>query len=153
MNDMSFLESRMHSRYRQATRQAYLCKHLNNLEWLHLHCFPGDLKPDWSIGTWWITWEGPNPVAFIGLEPVPSWKQAIYISRVGVVQHRRGEGLQASLMNKVVKASAGFFDHVISSTYENPASANSFIRCGFKTYLPAVPWGAAGTIYWVKDTV
>lgn len=133
------------------TTQADTVKHLAKLEWLHLHCFPADPIPDWSVGTWWITWEDGQPIAFIGVEPVASWKEAIYISRVGVVQEHRGKHLQVKLMNKVVKAAEGFYEAVISSTYENPASANSFILCGFKTYLPAVCWGAAGTIYWVKE--
>jgi GNAT superfamily N-acetyltransferase len=132
------------------TTQVDLGKHLHNLEWLHLHCFPADVIPEWATGTWWITWENKKPIAFIGVEPVKSWKEAVYISRVGVVTEHRGKGLQKFLMNKVVQASSGFFDNVISSTLENPASANSFIACGFKTYLPAVPWGAAGTIYWTK---
>lgn len=133
------------------TLEADLGKHLDNLNWLHLHCFPGDVIPDWAIGSWWITWDEGKPVAFVGVEPVSSWKEAVYISRVGVIQAHRGKGLQAFLMDKVVRAAAGTFDHVISSTYENPASANNFIRCKFKTYLPATPWGAAGTIYWIKD--
>jgi GNAT superfamily N-acetyltransferase len=133
------------------TVQVDLVRHLHNLEWLHLHCFPSDTFPDWSAGTWWISFEDKKPIAFIGVEPVKSWKEAVYISRVGVVQEHRGKGLQKFLMNKVVQASSGFFDYVISTTLENPASANSFIGCGFKTYLPAVPWGFAGTIYWTKE--
>ena len=149
MNKNEFLASKLIPR--QFTRQVDFRKHLDQLEWIHRHCFPSDEIPDWSVGTWWIMWEDKKPIAFIGLEPVKSWKEAVYISRVGVISEKRGKGLQVFLMDKVVKASVGFFDHVISSTYENPASANSFIRCGFKTYAPAVPWGAAGTIYWIKD--
>jgi GNAT superfamily N-acetyltransferase len=144
-----FLESKLV--FRPKTRQADLAKHVDHLEWIHMHCFPSDDRPDWSVGTWWITWDNKKPVAFIGIEPVKSWKEAVYISRVGVVKEHRGKGIQAFLMSKVVRASAGFFDYMISSTYENPASANSFIKCGFKTYLPEVPWGAAGTIYWSKE--
>lgn len=128
-----------------------LDKYISKLEWLHLHCFPSDEMPCWPIGSWWITWEDDKPIAFIGIEEVESYPGAIYISRVGVVQSKRGKGIQAFLMNKVVKAAASTgYKAVISSTYENPPSANSFIKCKFKTYLPAVPWGAAGTIYWIK---
>lgn len=132
------------------TTQADLGKHLDKLVWLHRHCFPSDVMPEWSDGSWWITWEDGKPIAFIGVEPVKSWKESLYISRVGVVQEHQGKGLQRLLMNKVCKAAQGLYSFVISSTYENPASANNFIRCGFKTYLPQYPWGAAGTIYWIK---
>ena len=133
------------------TTQADLGKHLDTLVWLHRHCFPADEMPDWSLGTWWITWEDGKPIAFIGLEPVKSWSKTIYISRVGVVTSFRGRGLQAFLMKKVCLAAKGIYERVISSTCENPASANSFIKCKFKTYLPQIPWGAAGTVYWIKE--
>ena len=60
------------------------------------------------------------------------------------------EGPASPGYNKVDDAMRGYFDYVISTTFENPASANSFIKCGFKTSIPATPWGAAGTIYWTK---
>jgi GNAT superfamily N-acetyltransferase len=107
--------------------------------------------PEWADGTWWISWEEGKPIAFIGVEPVKSWHKSIYICRVGVVATHRGRGIQAFLMNKVVKAAEGMYERIISSTYENPASANSFIKCKFKTYLPQTAWGAAGTIYWIKE--
>ena len=133
------------------TTQADLGKHLDTLVWLHRHCFPADPMPEWADGSWWITWEDGRPVAFVGVEPVKSWPKTIYISRVGTVVSHRGKGLQRRLMNKVVKAAEGLYERVISSTYENPASANNFIRCGFVTYLPQVAWGAPGTIYWIKE--
>lgn len=133
------------------TIQADVAKHLDKLEWLHRHCFPKDPIPDWSVGSWWITWEEGKPIAFIGVEPVQSWKESLYISRVGVVASHRGKGLQSRLMSKVCTAAKGLYKWVISTTFENPASANNFIRCGFTTYLPATSWGAAGTIYWIKE--
>lgn len=124
----------------------------HRLEWLHLHCFPSDQMPDWSIGSWWITWDENRPVAFIGVEEVASYPKCLYISRVGVVASKRGQGLQSFLMNKVVKgAKLTGYTTVISTTYENPASANNFIRCKFKTYTPQSAWGAPGTIYWIKS--
>lgn len=133
------------------TEKADLHKHLQHLQQLHTHCFPGDVVPDWGAAVWWITWDQGEPVAFIGVEPVESWKDALHILRVGVLESRRGRGLQAFLMRKVLKHALGMFTHVISSTYENPASANNFIRCKFKTYLPNYLWGASGTIYWIKE--
>lgn len=122
------------------------------LAWLHKHCFPNDDQPDWAACSWWITWDEGLPVAFIGVQPVDSWERTIYISRVGVREEYRGRRIQSFLMDKVLKAakSAGY-DRVISSTYNNPSSANNFIHLKFKTYMPQTPWGADGTIYWVKE--
>ena len=133
------------------TTQADLSKDLDTLIWLHRHCFPSDPMPDWSNGSWWITREEGKPIAFIGLEPVKTWLEALYLSRVGVVTTFRGKGLQKALMRKVEIAAKGLYKYMISSTYNNPASANNFIRRGYLTYLPQVEWGAAGTIYWIKE--
>lgn len=133
------------------TVQADFSKNLADLEWLHLHCFPSDAMPDWGAGSWWITWEDKKPIAFVGVEPVESWPGSVYISRVGVVQQHRGKGLQAFLISRVEKAAKGLYDRIITTTYENPHSANNFIRRGFKTYMPQTMWGAPGTIYWIKE--
>jgi ribosomal protein S18 acetylase RimI-like enzyme len=150
MNTHTFLESRLHVK-RGKTLPADVGKHLDTLNWLHLHCFPGDVLPDWAACNWWIVWDTGKPIAFIGVEPVKSFKGAVHISRVGVAESHRGLGWQKFLMDKVTKAASGLYQHVISTTYENPISANNFIRCGFRTYAPAIPWGATGTVYWIKD--
>ncbi len=129
-----------------------LSENLDKLEWLHRNCFPSDVMPDWGVGTWWITWEDDKPIAFVGVEPVKSWPGAVYLNRVGVVASHRGKGLQNFLMSKIEKAAReSGYQTVISSTYENPSSANNFIRRRYKTYLPAGRWGAPGTVYWFKN--
>jgi GNAT superfamily N-acetyltransferase len=127
---------------------------IDTLNWIHRNTFPSDVIPEWARGSWWVTRDADTKraVAFVGVEPVESWPMAMYLSRVGVVEDYRGKGIQRFLMKKVEQAarSAGF-THIISSTLENPPSANNFIKCGYKTYLPESPWGYAGTIYWTKE--
>ena len=122
------------------------------LDWIHRNTFPSDVIPDWGNGSWWLMKDGTRTIAFIGAEPVKSWPKAMYLSRVGVVSDYRGKGIQKYLMQKVERAAreAGF-THIISSTLDNPPSANNFIKCGYKTYMPAGPWGYAGTVYWTKE--
>lgn len=115
---------------------------------LHTLTFPGDAAPDWKVdGLAWITYMGPDPVAFIYCEPQPdgSW----YFSRVGVMPAARGQGLQRKLMRTMQRALKGRI--LVSTTYNNPPSANNFIREQWMTYLPAHPWGSPDTIYWRLD--
>jgi hypothetical protein len=39
---------------------------------------------------------------------------------------------------------------VVSDTTENLASANNFIRAGYRLYQPQYPWGWPNTLYWRK---
>lgn len=129
-----------------------LAKDVDTLAWLHRNSFPSDPIPDWGAGSWWLMKDNGKPIAFIGIEPVKSWPGSIYLNRVGVLTEYRGQGIQGFLMTKVEKAAkmAGY-QRIISTTYENPASANNFIARGYKTYTPTAKWGAAGTIYWLKE--
>lgn len=115
---------------------------------LHTLVFPSDHMPTWhASGLSWLVYDGDDPVAFLYAEPVSDdmW----YFSRVGVMPGARGRGLQGRLMALMEKALRGHL--IVSSTYENPPSANRFVERRWKTYMPAGPWGAAGTIYWYKD--
>lgn len=115
---------------------------------LHTLTFPSDPIPEWRPdGLAWIVRDAGEPVAFLYCEPMADG--AWYFSRVGVMPAARGRGLQRSLMRLMQRA---LRDKVlVSTTYENPASANNFVRERWLTYLPASPWGAAGTIYWRRD--
>lgn len=130
------------------TTRADLVRHGETLRALHTLTFPSDEQPTWKHSALaWITWDGPEPVAFIYAEPMPdgSW----YFSRVGVMPAARGKGLQRKLMRLMQKALS---DKVlVSTTYRNPASANNFVREQWMTYLPATPWGSPDTIYWRLD--
>lgn len=115
---------------------------------LHTLTFPGDEAPVWKAdGLAWIVYDGSDPVAFIYCEPTNdgSW----YFSRVGVMPAARGQGLQRKLMRTMHRALKDCI--LVSTTYQNPPSANNFIREQWMTYLPAHPWGSPDTIYWRLD--
>ena len=124
------------------------CKRL--LTALHTLTFPNDAVPGWSTkGIAWLVHKGEDPVAFLYAEPQSdgSW----YFSRVGVLASARGIGLQSRLMNYLETwASEEEIPTLVSTTYENPPSANNFVRRQWLTYTPAHPWGVAGTMYWFK---
>lgn len=119
------------------------------LRGLHAATFPSDEMPDFCLGRWWVAYHGDEPVAFVGVEPVD--EQHAYLSRVGVLEGHRGRGLQRTLMQLAECHTFPTHPVMVSTTYDNPPSANNFIRLGYMTYEPTTRWGAEGTCYWIKS--
>lgn len=118
---------------------------------LHSLCFPHDTHPDYGRGTWFLAMAGDTVAGFAGMQPEPSWPGAVYLCRAGVLPRFTGQGLQRRLIRARERAAREQgFTRSFTTTLENPASANNLIREGYLTYLPNVPWGAPGTIYWRK---
>lgn len=121
------------------------------LIWLQLETMPADpvIQPD--EGHWWIAYQGCNPVAFVGMTDVESWPKTGYIARVGVLPDYRGNGLQKRLLAVCERKGRELgLKQLISTTYRNPPSANSFVARQYRTYEPQSRWGAEDTIYWIK---
>lgn len=114
---------------------------------LHSKTFPWDTVPVWKANALaWVTYnEVGTPCAFLYVEPS---KDCWYFSRVGVLECARGVGLQRRLMKLMYRALKG--EVIVSTTLQNPPSANNFVREQWMIYLPAYPWGSADTIYWMK---
>lgn len=122
------------------------------IHWLQTQCFPSDELLDPVTGHWWLVRDGVVPVAFAALREVPSWEATGYMARCGVIQGYRGKGLQKQLLRiRERKAASLGMVRVITTTYNNPPSANNLIKRHFLTYLPTTKWGATDTIYWVKN--
>lgn len=122
------------------------------LEALHVLCLPLDDLPDFHEGSWWLATLKGEPVAFAGMRPAFSEPDAAYLSRCGVLAGHRGHGLQRRLLYaRLAAAKRQGFKTVITTTYCNPHSSNNLIRCGFRMYEPASPWGATGTNYWRRS--
>jgi GNAT superfamily N-acetyltransferase len=118
---------------------------------LHTLTFPGDVAPRWRKdgAAWLVHDEAKELVAFLYAEPLS--EDIWYFSRVGVMPAARGQGLQAQLMARLEGwANRQKVQQLISTTYQNPPSANNFVRAQWMTYLPEYPWGAPDTIYWSK---
>jgi GNAT superfamily N-acetyltransferase len=121
------------------------------LLWLQLSTLPADPLVESGVGYWWVAYEGCLPIAFLGVLPLESCPKTGYVSRVGVMPDFRGHGLQKRLLAVCErKAKAIGWEQLISSTYRNPPSANSFVARKYRTYEPQVRWGAEDTIYWIK---
>lgn len=119
---------------------------------LHILTFPSDASPNWKIsGMAWITKDdNDEPVGFLYAEPMADG--SLYFSRVGVMPAARGRGIQRALMLRMyARAKREGYKTIVSTTYQNPPSANNFVREQWMTYLPAAPWGASDTIYWYKE--
>jgi len=116
---------------------------------LQKKCLPFDKPYDTNHGYWWIASQDGVDCAFAGLVSSPWWSDCGYLIRCGVVPDMRGQGLQKKFIRvRVRQAKALKMNWVITSTYDNPASANSLISCGFKMFNPTKPWMAKHTSYW-----
>lgn len=121
------------------------------LVFLQLSALEGDVPMDASEGHWWIAYEGEFPVAFASVSQSNQWTDCGYLCRSGVLRSHRGRGLQKRMIRvREAKARQLGWNWLISDTYQNPASANSLIGCGYRTFTPTRPWSFDGAIYWRK---
>lgn len=119
---------------------------------LHKELFPADAHPDYSAGDWWLLYVGAELAGFAGLHSSVQWGDAGYLVRSGVRGKFRGKGLQRRLIRlRERQARARGWKWAITSTYDNHASANNLIACGYRLYEPQRPWGAKGTLYWRRQ--
>jgi GNAT superfamily N-acetyltransferase len=113
--------------------------------------FDGAPIPDFDWGYWWLAFHGANPVAFAGAVPSTYVRHAGYVCRVGVLKDHCGHGLQLRLMRAMeARARCNGWTCMVSDTTQNIASANNFIRAGYRLYQPAFPWAFPETLYWRK---
>jgi GNAT superfamily N-acetyltransferase len=107
--------------------------------------------PSFAWGHWWLACHQTIPVAFAGIVPSTHVRNAGYICRVGVIQPHWGYGLQLRLMRAAeARARRNGWSHLVSDTTGNVASANNFIRAGYRMYQPPIPWAFPNTLYWRK---
>lgn len=128
-----------------------------DLEWLHRSTFlDGAPIADFSEGYWWIAFEqtkyGPAAAAFIGIRQSILDMHTGYFTRVGVLPHHRGHGLQRRLMRAMeAKARKVGWVRIVSDTRDNPHSANNLIAAGYRMFNPDPPWGFTDACYWTKS--
>jgi GNAT superfamily N-acetyltransferase len=87
---------------------------------------------------------------------IPSTRtcNAGYFNRVGVLQEHHGLGLQLRLMRAMEsRARNNGWSCLVSDTTDNLASANNFIRAGYRLYRPQHPWAWPNTLYWRKSLI
>ena len=116
---------------------------------LQRKCLPFDKPHDTTSGYWWIAIKDGVDCGFAGLVYSSRWSDCGYLVRCGVVADYRGFGLQKKFIRvRIRQAKALGLNWLITSTYDNPASANSLISCGFKMFDPTNPWMTKHTSYW-----
>ncbi len=120
-----------------------------------LHCltfFESAILPSFDSGHWWLASYGGEPIAFAGMVRSTHYENAGYICRVGVLHQHCGKSLQLRLMRAMEgRARRNGWRNIVSDTTNNVASANNFIRAGYRLYLPKFPWAWAHTLYWRKN--
>ncbi|EJN13410.1 acetyltransferase (GNAT) family protein [Bradyrhizobium sp. YR681] len=111
----------------------------------------GASLPQFERGVWWLAYHNDAAVAFAGVVPSTHARNSGYFCRVGVLQRHWGRGLQRRLMRAIeARGRRVGWDSIVSDTTDNPASANNFIRAGYRLFEPEVPWAWAHTLYWRK---
>lgn len=107
--------------------------------------------PDFAHGHWWLAYRSSTPVGFAGVIPSTRVANAGYFSRVGVVKSHCGNNLQLRFMRTMeAQVRRNGWKAVVSDTTDNLASANNFIRAGYRLYRPKDPWAWPHTRYWRK---
>jgi GNAT superfamily N-acetyltransferase len=110
--------------------------------------------PEFDHGHWWLAFREALPIAFAGVVPSTHAYNAGYFTRVGVVRKHCGQGLQLRLMRAMEsRVRRNGWSFVVSDTTDNVASANNFIRAGYRLYRPQHPWAWPNTLYWRKSVV
>jgi GNAT superfamily N-acetyltransferase len=118
------------------------------------------VRPDLPRGYWWLVydkaaWAMPYvAIAFCGLTecPAPTAPGYGYLKRAGVLKAYRGQGLQRKLITvRERKARKLGLTTMLTDTTDNPPSANSLIRAGYKIFEPEHRWAFKHSIYWRKD--
>jgi ribosomal protein S18 acetylase RimI-like enzyme len=113
--------------------------------------FDGAQVPSFDWGGWWLAYFKETPIAFAGVVPSTHVRNAGYICRVGVLTGHCGHGLQLRLMRAIETLSRrSGWSYLVSDTTRNIASANNFIRAGYRLYQPQYPWAFSDTLYWRK---
>jgi GNAT superfamily N-acetyltransferase len=127
---------------------------------LHDYTFcDANIRPNLERGWWWLVygmdWGSPKePIAFCGLTPTYSTPGTSYLKRAGVLHAFRGRGLQRRMIAvREKRARREGFTTMITDTTDNPASANSLIRAGYKIFEPADRWAFPRSIYWRKALI
>jgi GNAT superfamily N-acetyltransferase len=96
---------------------------------------------------WWGAWCGHELVGYAGGRFIEG---VYYLTRAGVAYGFRGRGIQKRLIRVRLRhaETLGAEWCVTYTVVGNPASVNSLIACGFRSYNPQAPWVGEGVNYW-----
>lgn len=120
---------------------------------LHALILPADevpaLNPNVAA---WIGWAKQTPVAFC---TVRYWRHEgdAFLERAGVLPIANGHGLQRRMIRMREKWAQTQGAECVVTYVEarNYASMVNLVRCGYRFYEPAEPWGIEGGHYFRKE--
>jgi GNAT superfamily N-acetyltransferase len=115
--------------------------------------FDPKVHPDLPRGYWWLLYcsDLKMPVAFCGLTHALATPGTGYLKRAGVLKAYRGQGLQRKLITvRERKARKLGLTTMVTDTTDNPPSANSLIKAGYRIFEPRDKWAFTHSIYWRK---
>jgi GNAT superfamily N-acetyltransferase len=100
----------------------------------------------------WIGWAKDTPVAFCTVRYWRGNKEA-FLERAGVLPIAAGLGLQRRMIRLRERWAAGQGAECVVTYTEarNYQSLVNLLRCGYRFYEPAAPWGIDGGHYFRKD--
>lgn len=120
---------------------------------LCLAFFPDATQPA-PESIWWVAVRGEDEIAAFASARILEEDGSLFMNSAGVLLEHRGQGLQKRLIRarcRWAKRHAPTKAVVTYTVTSNARSANSLIGCGFRQYVPAVPWFAGDDcVYWVK---
>ena len=101
---------------------------------------------------WWSAWLGVELVGYAGARP--AWPGVAYLSRSGVAEAHRGNGIQKRLIRARVQWARRVMPNTTHcATYTAPHNAPSMralITCGFRPYEPVTEYAGPHAVYWRK---
>ena len=135
-------------------RPATTASHFSDIILLDRACFPEDTIIQPEKGFYWLLWCEGKAIGYTGIVPAKRDVDTAVRTRSCILPGYRGKGLQRRLIRVTQRWARGIgLGMVLATTASwNDASANNFIRTGWRVYDPANRWMEKGTIYWKWDT-
>lgn len=114
--------------------------------------FPPLTDEHLSDGHWWIASLDGEAVGFAGLVAMIPFPKVGYMKRAYVDPDYRGRGIQMEFMRRRQQKAIrlGYTTLVSECAADNLPSRRNFERAGFAECNPEQPWGAPGSIYFIK---
>jgi hypothetical protein len=98
---------------------------------------------------YWLAW---NEGKVVGYCATKVFDEFVFMARSVVFPEFRGLGIQKRMVDRR-EAFHGKCTYITYASRFNPASMNSLINCGYKTYLSDSPYGGRDAVYFQKEVV
>lgn len=104
-------------------------------------------------GYWWLVHDAGRVVGFAGMVPFEPFPKVGYLKRAAILADYRGHGLQGKLMGlreERARSLTNWTCLISECAVGNVASANNFIRAGYRLVEVERPW-EKDTLFWKKE--